>query len=89
MKLLKSTMNVPDSTVILSVTDQFSATHDSSAMTLEDVDKLIVDLHKVRIGLAIASKSDIGMEMATKKMLQVEEEKIRSILLPDQEPIPA
>lgn len=86
MKLLTSKMDVEKATVVLSVNDSYGNNHESHQMTLEDVDKLIVDLHKVRLGLAIASKTEIGMEMATKKMLQVEEEKIRSILIPEGEP---
>lgn len=86
MKLVKSTMDVSGGTVKLTVTDEYSNEHTSAPMTLEDIDKLVVDLHKVRLGLAITTKTEIGMEMATKKMLKVEEEKIRSILIPDEEP---
>lgn len=86
MNLKRSTLDVAASTVTLTVTDKFGNAHDSEPMTLEGVDKLIIDLHKVRLGLAITSKPEIGMEMATKKMLQVEEEKIRSILIPEGEP---
>lgn len=89
MKLLKSTMDIQNNTVSITVTDQYGAENVSVPMTLEDLDKLIVDLHKVRLGIAITTKPEIGMEMATKKMLKVEEEKIRSILIPDEEPVTA
>ena len=89
MKLVSSTMDVQANTVVLTVTDQFGGNQSSKAIKLEDLDNFISDLHKVRLGLAIASKPEIGMEMATQKMLQIEEEKIRSILIPDEEAVTA
>jgi hypothetical protein len=83
IKLKTSELDLGGNRVKLTLENEHGVVVEGSLM-LEELDNLIVDMHKVRLGLAVASKADMGVEIATKSTLQAQEKKIRSILIPNE-----